>query len=116
MVGPDPVTSAVSRGPPSGTTQVVGSVDDRELVRATISDFAIDAIVHAGARHKPNTETHRPSDFVAVNVQGTLNLLEEAVAYVATRVGSWCQRGARRSRTTARHPQPRTAFIAFSLI
>lgn len=65
---------------PSGTTQVVGSVDDRELVRATIRDFAIDAIVHAGARHKPNIETHRPSDFVAVNVQGTLNLLEEAVA------------------------------------
>jgi UDP-glucose 4-epimerase len=72
VVGMDPV--------PSRTTQVVGSVDDRELVRATIRGLEIDAIVHAGARHKPNIETHRPSDFVAVNVQGTLNLLEEAVA------------------------------------
>jgi len=65
---------------PSRTTQVVGSVDDRKLVRATIRELGIDSIVHAGARHKPNIETHRPSDFVAVNVQGTLNLLEEAVA------------------------------------
>lgn len=65
---------------PSRTTQVVGSVADRELVRATIHDLGIDAIVHAGALHKPNIETHGPSDFVAVNVQGTLNLLEEAVA------------------------------------
>jgi UDP-glucose 4-epimerase len=72
VVGMDPIASP--------TTQIVGSVDDRELVRATIRDFGLDAIVHAGARHKPNIETHRPSDFVAVNVQGTLNLLEEAVA------------------------------------
>ena len=71
-MGMDPV--------PSRTTQIVGSVDDRELVRATIRDLGLDAIVHAGARHKPNIETHRPSDFLAVNVQGTLNLLEEAVA------------------------------------
>jgi UDP-glucose 4-epimerase len=72
VVGMDPV--------PSPTTQIVGSVADRELVRAAIRDFAPDAIVHAGARHKPNIQTHEPSDFVAVNVQGTLNLLEEAVA------------------------------------
>lgn len=72
VVGMDPV--------PSPATQVVGSVDDRELVHATIRDFGVDAIVHAGARHKPNIETHKASDFVAVNVQGTLNLLEEAVS------------------------------------
>ena len=65
---------------PSPNTQIVGSVDDRELVRSTIRDFEVDAIIHAGARHKPNIETHGPSDFVAVNVQGTLNLLEEAVS------------------------------------
>ena len=40
----------------------------------------IEAIVHAAARHKPHIETHDNSEFVAVNVQGTLNLLEEAVA------------------------------------
>ena len=71
VVGTDPL--------PSPVTQIVGSVDDRELVRRTIRDLGVDAIVHAGARHKPNIETHRASDFVAVNVQGTLNLLEEEV-------------------------------------
>jgi len=65
---------------PSRTTQIVGTVADRELVRRAIRDFEPDAIVHAGALHKPHIETHRASDFVAVNVQGTLNLLEEAVA------------------------------------
>ena len=33
-----------------------------------------------GALHKPHVATPRHSEFVAVNVQGTLNLLEEAVA------------------------------------
>jgi UDP-glucose 4-epimerase len=64
---------------PGATTDVVGSVVDRALVRETIRDKRIDAIVHAAARHKPHIETHDNSEFVAVNVQGTLNLLEEAV-------------------------------------
>ncbi len=72
MVGIDPL--------PSPTTQVVGSITDRDLVQATIRDLGVDAIVHAGALHKPHIETSRRSDFVAVNVQGTLNLLEEAIA------------------------------------
>jgi UDP-glucose 4-epimerase len=72
VVGMDPV--------PSRITQIVGSVADREVVHAAIHDFGVDAIVHAGALHKPNLETHTASDFVTVNVQGTLNLLEEAVA------------------------------------
>jgi UDP-glucose 4-epimerase len=72
VVGMDPV--------PSPTTQIVGSVGDRDLVRATIRDFAVDAIIHAGALHKPNIETSASSEFVTVNVQGTLNLLEAAVA------------------------------------
>lgn len=62
------------------TTSVVGSVVDRALVRRIIRDEGIEAIVHAAARHKPHIETHDNSEFVAVNVQGTLNLLEEAVA------------------------------------
>ncbi|MBS0548819.1 MAG: NAD(P)-dependent oxidoreductase [Proteobacteria bacterium] len=65
---------------PGATTDVVGSVVDRALVRATIRARRIEAIVHAAARHKPHIETHGNSEFVAVNVQGTLNLLEEAVA------------------------------------
>jgi UDP-glucose 4-epimerase len=65
---------------PSATTDVVGSIADRGLVRAAMRDFAVEAVVHAGARHKPHVETHARSEFVAVNVEGTLNLLEESVA------------------------------------
>jgi nucleoside-diphosphate-sugar epimerase len=72
IVGVDPAQAP--------TTQIVGSIVDRALVRALLRDFAIEAVIHAGALHKPNIATHRPADFVAVNVQGTLNLLEEAVA------------------------------------
>jgi UDP-glucose 4-epimerase len=72
---------AVGLDPEAGpTTAIVGSVVDRALVRHIIRDHGIDAIVHAAARHKPHIETHDNSEFVAVNVQGTLNLLEEAVA------------------------------------
>jgi UDP-glucose 4-epimerase len=72
VVGLDPV--------PEPTTRVVGSIVDRDLVRATIREFGIDAVIHSAALHKPHVETHAASAFVAVNVQGTLNLLEEAVA------------------------------------
>jgi UDP-glucose 4-epimerase len=72
VIGLDPV--------PSATTKVVGSIADRDLVRTTMRDFAVEAVVHAGALHKPNIETHARSDFVAVNVHGTLNLLEESMA------------------------------------
>jgi UDP-glucose 4-epimerase len=72
VVGIDPVAAP--------TTRVVGSIVDRDLVRATLRDFHLDAIVHAGALHKPHVATSERSAFVAVNVQGTLNLLEEAVA------------------------------------
>ncbi len=71
VVGLDPERGA--------TTDVVGSVVDRALVRSIIRDRGITAIVHAAARHKPHIATHDNSEFVAVNVQGTLNLLEEAV-------------------------------------
>jgi UDP-glucose 4-epimerase len=72
VVGIDPL--------PAQTTQAVGSIADREFVRAVMRDAGVNAVVHAGALHKPHVETHSRSDFVAVNVQGTLNLLEESVA------------------------------------
>jgi UDP-glucose 4-epimerase len=65
---------------PSALTGVTGSVADRDLVFATVRERAIEAIIHAGALHKPNIATHGWSDFVATNVQGTLNLLEAATA------------------------------------
>src|SRR5262245_39395396 len=72
VVGLDPV--------PAAQTTVVGSVTDRALVRSVIAEGRIQAIIHAGALHKPHIERHAPADFIAVNVAGTLNLLDEAVA------------------------------------
>ncbi|HUL06106.1 MAG TPA: NAD(P)-dependent oxidoreductase [Candidatus Acidoferrum sp.] len=72
VMGIDPV--------PAPTTQAVGSIADRALVRAVMRDFGATAVVHAGALHKPHIESRSRDEFVAVNVQGTLNLLEEAVA------------------------------------
>jgi nucleoside-diphosphate-sugar epimerase len=51
---------------------------DRACVRAAVA--GADAIVHAATLHKPHVGSHRRQDFVDVNVTGTLNLLEEAVA------------------------------------
>jgi UDP-glucose 4-epimerase len=67
------------------TTTLLGSITDRAFVCAAIGDHRIDAVVHGGALHKPNIETHPREDFVAVNVVGTQNLLEEAVAQGVTR-------------------------------
>jgi UDP-glucose 4-epimerase len=72
VIGLDPV--------PSSTTKVVGSIADRALVARTMREYAIEAVIHSGALHKPHVETNERSDFIATNVQGTLNLLEEAVA------------------------------------
>ena len=72
VVGLDPVASP--------HTALVGSIADRELVRRALAEHGIEAIIHSGALHKPDLERHGPDAFVEVNVQGTLNLLEEAVA------------------------------------
>ena len=72
VVGIDPASAP--------TTQIVGSIEHRALVRAAIRDHDIEAVIHAGALHKPHVETHARSAFLSVNVQGTLNLLEESVA------------------------------------
>jgi UDP-glucose 4-epimerase len=70
---------------PGATTDVVGSVADRALVRSVIGDHRIDAVVAGGALHKPNIETHAREDFLDVNVRGTFNLLEEAAAQGVSR-------------------------------
>ncbi|HEY2661697.1 MAG TPA: NAD(P)-dependent oxidoreductase [Caulobacteraceae bacterium] len=72
VVGLDPVASA--------ETAIVGSVADRATVRAAIGDHRVQAVIHSGALHQPNIEHHAREAFVAVNVSGTLNLLEESVA------------------------------------
>ena len=65
---------------PGADTQVVGSVADRALVERTFADHAIEAVIHAGALHKPDIARFPAQAFIDVNVTGTLNLLQAAVA------------------------------------
>jgi UDP-glucose 4-epimerase len=59
-------------------TDAVGSIVDRDLVRQTMR--GVDAVLHAATLHKPHVATHPRQAFIDVNLTGTLNLLEEAVA------------------------------------
>jgi UDP-glucose 4-epimerase len=47
-------------------------------VHATMRE--VEAVVHTAALHKPHIATHREEAFVAVNIEGTRNLLDAAVA------------------------------------
>ena len=64
---------------PGAETFVIGSVADRTFVERACSDHGIEAIVHAGALHKPDITRVPAQAFVEVNVTGTLNLLQAAV-------------------------------------
>jgi len=64
---------------PGADTQIIGSVADRTLVERACADHGIEAIVHAGALHKPDIARVPAQAFVEVNVTGTLNLLQAAV-------------------------------------
>ena len=78
VIGLDPVASSF--------TDVVGTVADRALVREICARHEIEGILHCGALHKPHVATHPADAFVQTNVQGTLNLLDAAVA-AGSRVG-----------------------------
>ncbi len=65
---------------PGVDTDVVGSVAERLLVERIFGDHGIEAVVHAGALHKPDIARYPAQAFVDVNVTGTLNLLEAAAA------------------------------------
>jgi nucleoside-diphosphate-sugar epimerase len=65
---------------PGADTTVVGSVADRALVGRVFTGHGIEAVIHAGALHKPDIVRYPAQAFVDVNVSGTLNLLEAAVA------------------------------------
>jgi UDP-glucose 4-epimerase len=61
-------------------TAMIGSVADKALIERVFAEQGIEAVVHAGALHKPDIVLHSRQEFVDVNVTGTLNLLEAAVA------------------------------------
>lgn len=64
---------------PGPDTEVIGSVADRALVERTFGEHGIEAVIHAGALHKPDIVRYPESAFRATNVEGTRNLLEAAV-------------------------------------
>jgi UDP-glucose 4-epimerase len=64
---------------PGADTDVLGSVADRATVDRAFA-YGIDAVIHAGALHKPDIVRYPTQAFVDVNVTGTLNLLEAAKA------------------------------------
>jgi nucleoside-diphosphate-sugar epimerase len=65
---------------PGPDTQVVASVADRTAVERLFAEAGIEAVIHAGALHKPDIARFPAQTFVDVNVTGTLNLLRAAVA------------------------------------
>src|SRR5580692_11446587 len=65
---------------PGADTHVVGSVTERAVVERAFSTHGIEAVVHAGALHKPDIARFPGTAFIDANVTGTLNLLEAAVA------------------------------------
>jgi nucleoside-diphosphate-sugar epimerase len=70
---------------PGADTDVIGSVTDRALVDRTFAERGIEAVIHAGGLHKPDIVRYPSQAFIDVNVSGTLNLLEAAVAHGAGR-------------------------------
>ena len=64
---------------PGADTDVLGSVADRGVVDRAFAEHRIEAVIHAGALHKPDIVRYPKQAFVDVNVSGTLNLLEAAV-------------------------------------
>ncbi|MCB8879195.1 NAD(P)-dependent oxidoreductase [Acidisoma cellulosilytica] len=65
---------------PGQDTQVLGSVGDRALVDRVFAEYRPQAVIHAGALHKPDIIRYPAQAFIDANVTGTLNLLEAAVA------------------------------------
>jgi nucleoside-diphosphate-sugar epimerase len=62
----------------SSFTDITGSIVDRATVDASMR--GVTAVLHAATLHKPHVASHSRQAFVDVNVTGTLNLLEAAVA------------------------------------
>ena len=63
---------------PSPFTSVMGSITDRDCIRDCMK--GVHTVYHTATLHKPHVATHPMQDFVDTNIQGTLIMLEEAVA------------------------------------
>jgi nucleoside-diphosphate-sugar epimerase len=65
---------------PGTHTDVIASVADGAAIDRVFAERGIEAVIHGGALHKPDIARYPKQAFVAVNVTGTLNLLEAAAA------------------------------------
>lgn len=65
---------------PGQYTQEIGTIADRAFVDDVVSRRGIEAIIHGGGLHKPDIARFPRQAFIDVNMRGTLNLLEAAVA------------------------------------
>jgi nucleoside-diphosphate-sugar epimerase len=65
---------------PGADTFAIGSVADRALIERVFGDHGIEAVIHAGALHKPDIARYPEAAFRDVNLAGTRNLLEAAAA------------------------------------
>lgn len=63
---------------PGPGTQIIGTVANRALIDDVLTRQGIEAIIHAGALHKPDIARFPARAFIDTNVTGTLNLLEAA--------------------------------------
>ncbi len=64
---------------PGADTDIIGSVADAALIERIFGERGIEAVVHAGALHKPDIVRYPARAFVEVNLTGTGNLLRAAV-------------------------------------
>jgi UDP-glucose 4-epimerase len=66
---------------PGDHTKIISSIADLKVVQQTFSNFGIEAVIHAGALHKPDIVRQTTQAFIDVNLTGTLNLLTCAVRH-----------------------------------
>jgi nucleoside-diphosphate-sugar epimerase len=64
---------------PAPTTQVIDDLSDKERLRALIIRENITHIVHAGGVSGPMVMADEPARIIAINVTGSLNLLQAAM-------------------------------------
>jgi nucleoside-diphosphate-sugar epimerase len=65
---------------PSHTTQVIDDLSDRARLRALIARETISHIIHAGGVSGPMVMADDPVGVIAINVIGSMNLVNEAMA------------------------------------
>lgn len=72
----DDLSTGLARRLPAGVPLVVGSVSDRALVAATLTQYQVDGVVHLAARKSAAESVLRPRRYYEENVGGLASLLD----------------------------------------